>query len=252
MANNGNKNEMFDWENDFTEEEEAVFEPSSTNKEKYHFDIEMGIGSPGEDEETMEELVARKYKLGMNVTDIRRDHGVSAGTIYRILHRNNIPLRNGKESKYSSMSAEDKELLVEDYLEGMSMKDIYNKYNITKHGAYTIIDEFQAPRRNESKAWEDNRLSEVEDYVMEREDEATNAKEEEVEEIEDIVTLQEDENGQWYLEFSDEVTPNELEELWEANGYGNIKSADDEDTKKTININVPNELKHINITLDLD
>ena len=131
---------LIDIERDFTEEEEMLFKP--------------GIVTPKEElPDTMEEIVIRQYKLGMTLKQITKGQGLSYGKIYEILHRHNVPLKHGRYNHSGSgdrmltMSQLEKESLVTDYLAGMELKDLYEKYNINKHGCYSILDAAGVARR---------------------------------------------------------------------------------------------------------
>lgn len=132
---------IIDFENDFTEEEEDVF---LTREEK-------GIGV---ENTTLEDIVASKYKLGLPIKQIRKEHNISSGKVYEILARKGVPLRNGRyRSKYmeraTTMSQLERQSLILDYEMGTPLEDIYKKYDINKHGCYLILDEANVPRRQD-------------------------------------------------------------------------------------------------------
>lgn len=196
---------MIDFENDFAEEEEAVFNTSSDGIEVHPnklwasapvpklepVDTEQltmddvdpkdikefreewekyspKINNPAVEGTYMEkdippevrvlrteEAVAKKYKLGLPILEIQKQHGISSGTIYGILARKGIPLRSNarrhskSQERLSTMTELEKKSLVRDYKDGMSITNIFKKYDINKHGAYLILDEAGVPRRHD-------------------------------------------------------------------------------------------------------
>ena len=123
-----------DIENDFTEEEVAAIAPKPLPKE---------------------EQIAKKYQAGLPVLQIAKEHNISTGKIYNILNRKGVKLRNGRTLKSQSasrlitMTAVQKQNLINDYLDGMMLKTIFDKYDINKHGTYAILDEQNVPRRDD-------------------------------------------------------------------------------------------------------
>ena len=102
--------------------------------------------------ELIEEVVVNQYKGGMGVKEIIKRNGIPAGTVYSILKRHNVPLRSPHYDSKSrdrllTMTKEEKDNLIQDYLNGMSTAEIYKKYDINKHGCYTILDLAGIPRR---------------------------------------------------------------------------------------------------------
>ncbi|AMQ66485.1 DNA binding protein [Bacillus phage Shbh1] len=134
------KKREIDLENDFTEVEEEVFKVDNKKDQ-----VEAGG--------KLEDIIAKKYKLGMNVREIYRNHNVSIGQIYDILRRKHVPLRHTVTNSRSAqrvknMSQEEIECLVNDYVSNrLTLEEIYKKYNINKHGCYMILDEVGVPRK---------------------------------------------------------------------------------------------------------
>jgi hypothetical protein len=133
------KSRLIDINNDFTEEEEAVFLPVPKHEIEYI---------------SLDETIIRKYKLGMTLKHITKEHGISYGKVYEILHRNNVPLRHGSykatksADRLSTMTGAEKQRLIDDYLSGMPLKVLFDQYNINKHGCYIVLDEAGIPRRH--------------------------------------------------------------------------------------------------------
>lgn len=156
-----------DLQNDFTEEEESVFtterfiarkvsEDELAEFKKNWEESAPGIVAPQPEVErlSMEDIVAKQYKLGMTLKQIQREHNISAGKVYEILARKQVPLRNGRQpskshERLSMMTELEKKSLVRDYKDGMPLESIFKKYDINKHGCYIILDEADIPRRLE-------------------------------------------------------------------------------------------------------
>ncbi|AGB62718.1 hypothetical protein [Bacillus phage phiAGATE] len=100
-----------------------------------------------------EAAIVRMYSEGHTVGEIQDTFKISSGKMYEIITRHSLPLRNGriKNSKagkrLQEMTKKDKRNLVTDYENGMNLNDIYKKYNINKHGTYTILNEFKVDRK---------------------------------------------------------------------------------------------------------
>lgn len=100
-----------------------------------------------------ESAIVKMYSEGRTVGEIQDTFKISSGKMYEIITRHNLPLRNGriKSSKagkrLQEMTKNEKRNLVKDYEDGMNLNDIYKKYNINKHGTYTILNEFKVDRK---------------------------------------------------------------------------------------------------------
>lgn len=135
------KAKLIDIENDFLEDEEAIFKPKAEPKDS---------AKPL----TLDEQIVKKYKVGMTLKQITTEHGLSYGKVYEILNRLGVQLRHGRYNASKSgdrlltMSSFEKASLVADYQSGLSMKELLDKYQINKHGCYSILDAHQVPRRN--------------------------------------------------------------------------------------------------------
>jgi hypothetical protein len=150
-------NRVIDFDKDFTEEEEAVFNPNF-KKESQSEPGKAPVGETDAEEVkepknlTMDETIAKKYKLGMSVRQIIADHGISSGKVYEILARKKVGLRNGRYSsksteRISTMTNLEKQSLILDYKNGATLGYIYRKYDINKNGTYQLLDEANIPRR---------------------------------------------------------------------------------------------------------
>lgn len=143
------KDRLIDFDNDFTEEEEAVFQATPQNT----ITARVGVTALLE----LEEQVVKKYRGGMSVVQIAKDYDISFGKIYDILARHGVPLRNGRSKRsksykrLKSMTRKEKETLINDYINGMSLKEIFKKYNINKHGVYTLLNEANVPLKQDRK-----------------------------------------------------------------------------------------------------
>lgn len=156
-----------DLQNDFTEEEESVFTTERFIARKVSEDelaefkkawekMEPApVVTPEESKRlSMEDVIAKQYKLGMTLKQIQTEHNISAGKVYEILARKGVPLRNGRQrsksnERLSMMTELEKQSLIRDYKDGMPLASIFNKYDINKHGCYIILDEANIPRRLE-------------------------------------------------------------------------------------------------------
>jgi Mor family transcriptional regulator len=122
-----------DIHNDFTEEEVAAIKPK---------------------EVSAEQQLIQMYKAGVTLKQISRKFNVSMGKIYEILNRNRVEARQGRKAgsksakRLMTMTAMQKQNLINDYRDGMTLQLIYDKYKINKHGVYTILDENNVPRRD--------------------------------------------------------------------------------------------------------
>lgn len=122
---------------EFTKEEAKAFATSSVSAE----DV------------ASEAAIVKMYSEGHTVEEIKNTFKISSGKMYEIITRHSLPLRNGrvKSSKagkrLQEMTKKEKRNLVKDYEDGMNLNDIYKKYNINKHGTYTILNEFRVDRK---------------------------------------------------------------------------------------------------------
>lgn len=140
-------NRKIDFEKDFlefTDEEESAFQTQGDKEDTTEQDKGRIL--------TEEEVVAKKYRLGMSVQQIRKEHDISFGKVYEILAKKDVPLRNGRyrsksNDRISMMTELEKQSLIADYKGGMQIEQIYKKYDINKHGCYIILDEANVPRR---------------------------------------------------------------------------------------------------------
>lgn len=84
---------LFDFEHDFTEEEESVFTT-----------VVARAGTGKTLEMKVKEIVA-KYKAGVTVTQILKEYRISTGRLYEILKDNSVPLRGGSNHVGSTKPA---------------------------------------------------------------------------------------------------------------------------------------------------
>ena len=123
---------FIDFDNDFEEEQSAA--------------ASLGL--------SQDDIVIKQYKVGMTVKAIVADNGISYGKVYEILSRNGVPLRSGRYNNTKSgeriltMGELEKRSLINDYLAGMQLKALFEKYEINKHGCYLILDAANIPRRH--------------------------------------------------------------------------------------------------------
>jgi hypothetical protein len=126
--------ELFDFENDFTEEEEAVFSPkgmevgpSRTGAVK----TVVAKTGTGKTIEMKEKEVAAKYKAGVTVTKILKEYSLSTGRLYDILKTNNIPLRGSSNHVGSTKPALVEKRPIPTDKEYIFTSDVANRYGLT-------------------------------------------------------------------------------------------------------------------------
>lgn len=142
--------QYIDVANDFTEEEEAVFKPAVAV-------AEPAKGAKPEKTEavgsSLDSHVAAQYRAGMNLKDICKSNNISAGKVYGILARMDVPLRSGRYKtasgdRLATMTNKEKQSLIDSYLSGKALETLYRAYNLNKHGLYRVLDEANIPRRH--------------------------------------------------------------------------------------------------------
>lgn len=69
------------------------------------------------------------YKFGFSLREIAKEYKVDHATIKKILVKNNVILRNSRTYNYSQA---DRLNIISDYENGLSRKEIINKYGISK------------------------------------------------------------------------------------------------------------------------
>lgn len=77
------------------------------------------------------------YKAGLSLRSIADNYNVDKHTIKHILDYYNIPLRNTRQYKYSS---EERSEILKDYNNGMSRKEIINKWKISRSYLSQLIN----------------------------------------------------------------------------------------------------------------
>lgn len=134
-----------DLQNDFTEEEEAVFQVIKPN---------ISATDITEDSEAyeFERTIVSMYKAGVPIKEMK---WVSIGRVYEILAKHGVELRNGRYRSKSNdriitMTALEKKSLIAEYKKGITLAEIYRKYDINKHGVYILLDEAGIPRRRDA------------------------------------------------------------------------------------------------------
>lgn len=81
--------------------------------------------------------VIELYKYGFSLREIGREFNVDKATIKGILVRNNISLRTTRTYRYSQ---EDRINIIKDYNNGLTIKEIVNKYNISRSYLSQLIN----------------------------------------------------------------------------------------------------------------
>lgn len=125
---------LFDFENDFTEEEEAVFASKQT----------AVAAQPVSQMPTLEEGIVLKYKAGVPVIKLLETYGLSTGRLYDILKSSNTPLRVSKVSTGANKPANlfKKEITTTGYV---FTGDLAKRYGLTpgQVRSYCVILEEQ-------------------------------------------------------------------------------------------------------------
>lgn len=141
--------QYIDVANDFTEEEEAVFKPVSATAVAE----QPEPMKPKAVDSSLDAHVAAQYRAGMNLKDISKANNISAGKIYGILARMDVPLRSGRYKtasgdRLATMTNQEKQSLIDSYLRGTALEFLYRAYKLNKHGLYRVLDEANIPRRH--------------------------------------------------------------------------------------------------------
>lgn len=144
--------QLINTQTDFTEEEAAVFQ--RTPKAATPAKPEVLAEDFNEVTATsLDDIVAAQYRGGMSVTKIIKANNLSAGKVYGILSRKNVPLRNGQyktaaTTRFQNMKQREKQLIIDDYVADVALEDIFIKYNLNKNAVYKVLDEANIPRKN--------------------------------------------------------------------------------------------------------
>jgi len=107
--------------------------------------------TPGEGDDV--DNIIKDYIEGYPRKYIQAKYRISNGQLSSHLQARGVPLRYPRRREYtvakklSHLSQDDIQEVIRDYLNGMSCKAIYNKYNIHKNGLYTILDTHNIKRK---------------------------------------------------------------------------------------------------------
>lgn len=129
-------------------------------------EVEEDIGFP-EVEDTAEEenndssnlrekAIVQAYQQGATSKYIVDTFGVSSyGKLYSILLRNDVPFRTESSKmeekiKHITQDPEKVKNVIDDYYKGLKVQDIFDKYDLYKHGLYYLLDKYNVPRRHKS------------------------------------------------------------------------------------------------------
>lgn len=127
----------------------TIEENEKKNKENAH-QLGQELG-----ERLRDQVIAKEYVEGVSNNEIRANHSIqSEGALYSILRSQGIPLRNEKSSRVAKRVAHvegDQQVLsdlIDDYEAGvMTLKEIYEKYDLYKNGLYYLLDRYNITRR---------------------------------------------------------------------------------------------------------
>lgn len=84
-----------------------------------------------------QDSIIELYLLGFSLREISREYHVDKATIKHIIEIHNIPLRESRTYKLSTI---DRKNILEDYKEGLSRKEIMKKWNISKSYLSQLIN----------------------------------------------------------------------------------------------------------------
>lgn len=103
-----------------------------------------------------EKAIAQAYQQGATSKYIIDAFGVSSyGKMYSILLRNDVPFRTESSKmeekiKHITQDPEKVKNVIDDYYKGLKVQDIFDKYDLYKHGLYYLLDKYNVPRRHKS------------------------------------------------------------------------------------------------------
>lgn len=154
---------------DFREEDEEVVEVARTEPPLEFLKDGHEMYKKGNSKvktSSIERNVLNQYISGAPVTMIIRENEISSGTLYSILQKHKIPNRS-RPSKVASterlaeMSNITRNSLIIDYQQSVPLSKLFEKYDINKHGVYSILDAENIPRRNNDLSLPSNQEKEV-------------------------------------------------------------------------------------------
>ncbi|QQO40532.1 HTH DNA binding domain protein [Bacillus phage 000TH008] len=141
--------QLIDMVRDFEEEEVTGFNELLKRAEKIRGEAERVTDV--KDKGALQEIIAEMYQLGASVIDIQKRLKVSAGFIYSSLDRFKVPRRAALTKgnlRVATLTKEQKQGIINDYLSKVSLELIYKKYNINKNVCYKVLDEAGIERHN--------------------------------------------------------------------------------------------------------
>ena len=95
------------------------------------------------DDNTINNII-NDYKNGVMLIDMCIKYDISEYKLYKVLQNNNIAL-----SKYTKLTKEQEQEIVQMYLDGYRIQDILKKYNISRSVLKRLMDTYNIPKRNE-------------------------------------------------------------------------------------------------------
>ena len=118
--------------------------------------------------EERDRLVIDLYERGVPIEEIARRACINKATIYLILRRHGLePQRKRRRSR--SLTSEEEQQLIRDYLSGTPVKDILEKYGISTTKLYETLRKHGAPLRyGERKPSTHRRVTEEEIETIKR------------------------------------------------------------------------------------
>ncbi|MGV3093658.1 hypothetical protein [Streptococcus pluranimalium] len=143
--------QLIDMIRDF-EEEVSEFDELLQQAEKIKGEAERV--SDVDDKEALQEIIAEMYQLGATISEIQKRLRVSSGFIYSSLDRFQVPRRATKQYftkgnlRLASLTKEQKQGIINDYLAKVPLEFIFKKYNINKNVCYKVLDEAGVDRHH--------------------------------------------------------------------------------------------------------
>ncbi|AEM38943.1 hypothetical protein Pyrfu_1075 [Pyrolobus fumarii 1A] len=105
-----------------------------------------------------DELVVKLYKEGVPIDEIAKRACINKATIYLILRRHGIePMRKRRRSK--KLTPEEEEQLVREYMEGVPVQQLLEKYNISTTKLYEILKKHNVPHRSSRRSHSHRRVT---------------------------------------------------------------------------------------------
>ncbi len=108
--------------------------------------------------EERDKLVVELYQKGVPVEEIAEKACINRATIYSILRRHGIqPSRKTRRSR--ELTPEEEKKLVEEYLSGIPVQELMEKYGLSATKLYNILSKYGVPRRAPRRSHSHRRIT---------------------------------------------------------------------------------------------